>query len=270
MPTATFAMTTFGNNTIVKFTAAQLKTSGTPTPVVTITAAGASPAGLAFDGNGNLWVASYDNNTVVEYSGSQLAATGSPTPAVTISATGGSLNGPVGLAFDASGGLWVANAVQNVNTVVKYSSSQLASSGSPTPAVTLSANASSINGPLFLAFDASGDLWVANGNFSQNTVVEFTPSQIASSGSPTPNVTLGASAGSLMDPAGLAFNGSGNLWVSNAYVSNLGSSTVVEFAASQIVSNGTPTPNVTLSSSSLISPFGLAFQPHASGLPIKE
>ena len=51
---------------------------------------------------------------------------------------------------------------------------------------------------------------------------------------------------------------------------NNGRATVVEFAASQLVSNGTPTPNITLGGTSLIGTFGLAFQPHASGLPIKE
>jgi sugar lactone lactonase YvrE len=262
-------MTTFTNHTIVEYSAAQLKLSGTPTPVVVITVAGAQPAGLAFDGHGNLWVADYATNTVLGFSASQLSSTGSPTPAITISASAGSIQEPVGIAFDASGSLWVANTSNAANSVVKFTSSQLASSGSPTPSVILTATAMSINGPLLIAFDASGDLWVANGNFSQNTVVEFGASQITASGSPTPTVTIGASAGSLANPGGLAFDGSGNLWVSNVGVSNLGSSTIVEFAASQLVSSGTPTPNVTLGGSSLVGPFGLAFQPHASNLPIK-
>jgi hypothetical protein len=107
------------------------------------------------------------------------------------------------IAFDANGNLWVANGGQaNYSSVVEFSAAQLAASGSPAPNVTLTPNAGSLNQPAGLAFDASGDLWVSN--MGANTVVEFTPSQIASSGSPTPGVTV--SGPSLNGPAGLAFD----------------------------------------------------------------
>ena len=202
-------VSTFSNATIQEYTAAQLKTSATPTPSATITLTGAEPAGLAFDSHGNLWVASYTANTILEFSSSQLSSGGVSSPAITL----GGMSGPVGIAFDAGGSLWVANT--GANTLAKYTSSQLTSSGSPTPAVTITANAGSIVGPLFIAFDASGALWVANGNNGQNTVVSFSAAQLASSGSPVPAVTLSAIAGSLSNPGGLAFDGNGNLWVGN-------------------------------------------------------
>jgi sugar lactone lactonase YvrE len=259
-------LTHFGANTVAEYSASQLNASGAPTPAVTLSANAESlsdPAGLAFDSSGNLWIVNASTATVVEFTASQLASTGSPTPAVTISASSASLDEPIGIAFDASGNLWVSNIG---GSIVAFTPSQVAASGAPTPTVILTAAAGSINGPLMIAFDASGKLWVANGDHGQNTVVAFSPSQLTTTGSPTPVVTLSANAGSLNGPAGLAFDASGSLWVSNLDGT---SPTVVGFTASQIATSGSPTPNVTVTSSSLSEPFGLAFDPHAASLPIK-
>ena len=43
------------------------------------------------------------------------------------------------------------------------------------PNITISTTGTSLDGPNALAFDSSGDLWVAN--FANSTVVEFTPGQ---------------------------------------------------------------------------------------------
>jgi sugar lactone lactonase YvrE len=240
------------NSTVVEFSASQLGASGSPTPAVTLSGAALNgPEGLAFDFGGNLWVVNAGSSTVIEFTPNQLGASGSPTPAVTLSATGGSLNNPVGLAFDPNGNLWVANYTSS--TVVAFTPSQLVPSGSPMPVVTLSPAGGSLSGPEGLAFDGSGNLWVANNTSS--TVVEFVMNQL---GSPTPQVTLSATTGSLNRPVGLVFDLSGNLWVANG-----GGNTVVQFALGQLVGSGAPTPHVTLSGSSLVHPFGLAFDPSA-------
>jgi secreted PhoX family phosphatase len=145
-----------------------------------------TPLRLAFDGSGNLWVAdggTGSNNTVVEFSASQLTHSGTPTPTVILSDDGhGSLDEPFGLAFDGGGNLWVTNGKDS--SVVEFTPSQLASSGDPTPTVTLSANHGSLAFPTDLALDASGDLWVSNGGFTNGnaSVVEFGASQLLSSG----------------------------------------------------------------------------------------
>ena len=185
--------------TVVQYSAGQLGSTTSAAPATAI-GLGAFSAAVAFDANGNLWVTLAGNNAVVEYTASQLSASGTPTPAVTLTATAGSLKFPAGLAFDASGNLWVANASNT--TVVAFSPSQLATTGSPTPAVTLSATAGSLSEPAGLAFAASGSLWVANEG--ANSVVEFTASQLMVSGSPTPNVTVTGNA--LSEPFGLAFD----------------------------------------------------------------
>ena len=246
----------FSNNTVVEFTSSQLAASGSPTPVVALSAtAGGSldgPVGLVFDSSGDLWTENYNGNTIVEFTASQLSASGSPSPQVTLFATT-SLDQPHGLAFDASGDLWVANYPDN--TIIEFTPSEMVT-GIPTPNVTIASTAGSLSGPLGLAFDPSGDLWVAN--FNQNTVAEFTPSELATSGSPTPNVTLSANSNNSLDrPWGLAFDSSGNFWVANG-----DNSTVVEFTPSQLAATGSPTPNVTLSANpdnSLDDPIGLVF-----------
>lgn len=249
---------------VYEFAAAQLTTTGAPTPAVTLNTDGSSLSfvqGLGFDAAGDLWVVN-PTNTVVEFTPSQIAQTGSPTPVVTLADDGsGSLSTPLTLAFDGSGNLWVANGgTGSNNTVVEFSSGQLTHSGTPTPTVTLSDNGhGSLHGPDALAFDSEGDLWVTNGGDS--SVVEFTPSQFANSGSPTPTVTLSASHGSLLFPTDLTFDVSGDLWVSNGGSLSAGSASVVEFGASQLLSSGTPTPIQTLSGGPITEPYSLAFDP---------
>ncbi|MBU6409893.1 MAG: hypothetical protein KGR98_05840, partial [Verrucomicrobia bacterium] len=69
----------------------------------------ASPWGLAFDNNGNLWVADSATNQIDEYNSSGILVT-------QIANT--NLNQPSGLAFDSTGNLYVANF--NTNTIVKF------------------------------------------------------------------------------------------------------------------------------------------------------
>lgn len=171
----------FGNGTLVRFDPAQLASSGAPTPAVVISGVG-HPAALAFDASGSLWVSDVRRNRLVAFAETQLATSGSPIPRIVLSAADHSLASPWGLAFDASGSLWVANI--GSRTVVAFGPAQLAASGSPTPRVTLAGNAAGAPGtPLGLAFDADGGLWVAS---DEGELRKFDRAQLASSGTPTP------------------------------------------------------------------------------------
>jgi hypothetical protein len=132
---------------------------------------------------------------LVEFSKAELAMA-SPKPTVTISSTGGT--DPV---FTASGNLWMVTGggpkddcfgSPCTNELVEFTKAQLATSGSPTPAVTISSTkpgaAGSLWGPYGLAFTSSGDVWVSN--FNKPTAVEFARGQLATSGSPTPVRTI--------------------------------------------------------------------------------
>lgn len=213
-----------------------------------------APSAVAFDRLQRLWVANVKTGTVVRFDPGQLAAGGAQTPVVVI--TG--LAQPTALAFDAGGSLWVANS--QTNTLVKYSAAQLGASGAPTPQVVLSASESSISNPFALAFDAVGNLWVAN--VGKSTIVAFAPEALAATGSPLPRIEFSSRTSSSQLPVGLAFDPRGDLWVTSAEGS------LLRFAAGDLTETGTPEPTAELflNGHSLLS--GIAFWPTSPGLPI--
>jgi hypothetical protein len=174
------------------------------TPTATLTGLN-QPMAMAFDGSGNLYVASQDNDTVNEF------APGSTTPSATL--TG--VNGPWGMAFDNAGNLYVANYGGGTGTTV----SKFAP-GCATPTATLTG----LDGPVALAFDSSGNLYVSN--WDNDTVSKFAP------GSTTPGATLTG----VNCPIALAFDSSSDL-----YVSNWGNDTVSKFASGSTTPSATLT-----------------------------
>lgn len=213
------------------------------------------PDGVALDAAGNAWVTNFMSNTIVEYSKAQLAAGGKPTPVATITAAGSAVSSASGAAFDSAGDLWVAYA--GSNSIVEFTPAQLAAGGAQTPAVSLASTSSghggSLDAPYFLAFDAHGDLWVPN--FQGNTLVEFTPGQLTTSGPTTPAVTISQDAQQLLrGPASITFDSAGDLWVACT-----GSNSVLDYAPSQL-STGAPAP-----ANSLDAPFPTQAQFDAAG-----
>lgn len=231
--------------------------SGSPATVNATTGAEMNATYTPRPGSGGLWITG-DSGTpsAVEYTAAQLANEKPSNASVAI----GVPSGPAGPAFDVNGNLWVP--LINQNAIVEYTASQLGASASPTPAVRLSANAGSLNGPAVLAFDTSGNLWVTNSGIDANTVVQFTASQLISGGSPAPAVTIGTSGNSLNVPYGMAFDAHGNLWVGD-----MNSPSVVEFTPSQLAASGTPAPTITIQSDtlgSILGPHALAFDSHGN------
>jgi ligand-binding sensor domain-containing protein len=226
---------------VVEYAKSQLSRASPIYGVIVISNSGGSSGGLAFDSSGDLWVDGYGNDNIVEYAKSQLAKSGSPKPKVTISNDiEGDLSAPFGLAFDRSGNLWVGN--ENTGEVIEYAKSQLAKSGSPKPKVALSTG-----GAEEVAFDSSGDLWVADPN---GEVAEYTKNQLTKA-SPYPEVTISSGGAS----HGLAFDSAGDLWVAN-----YDTSTVEEFTKAQLRTSGAPTPRQTINEQSG-GPVALAIEP---------
>jgi sugar lactone lactonase YvrE len=145
-----------GAASFAEFSASQLATGGNISANVKLTASSgvATPSGLAFDADGNLWIANSDpigtTSGVVAFTAAQLASSATLAPAIAVLFQNPALTG--GVAFDESGSLWVSNA--GANALYKYSADQLASSGTPTPAATISlGTGGSLDLPAALVFD---------------------------------------------------------------------------------------------------------------------
>jgi sugar lactone lactonase YvrE len=259
-------------NTILGYSAAQIKSSTTEAPAIVIGTPPGSDgnplggnAAIAFDRSGNLWVAEDGTgpNTLIMYPAGKLRTSSTPTPALTITSAAmvdepdsAFMGVPVALAFDAVGNLWVACEFPGSGSLLEFTPSQLGTSGNHRPAVAITTNNGSINVPQAIAFDRAGNLWLAN----EDDIVEFSVSQLASSGSPAPAITLGSQGQSNLFPSGLAFDHSGNLWVA----SHLGRA-AYEFTPTQLLVGGTPAPATTLTavgtSGGLNGAISIAFDP---------
>jgi hypothetical protein len=181
---------------LINFTPSQLSAGGAQFPNTKIVSSNFSQLeGIQFDSAGTLWVADFANSDVYGFKAATLAAAEGTTADLVpdIINSSASINGPTDVLVDSSGNQWVSNCFGD--TVLEFAASDIASSGSPTPIVVLSATSvgasSSLDCPEGLDFDKKGNLWVSNAisdNFG--SIVEFTPSQITTSGNPVPHIFL--------------------------------------------------------------------------------
>lgn len=163
------------NGTVLRFVPA----GGTPGTFATNLS---NPKGLAFDGNGHVYVADAGSGTIYRYN----AIDGSQQFTYAVG-----LTSPVGLTFDVTGNLFAADA--GSGAIFKFSSVD----GSRTTF------ASAAGGPAGLAFDGSGNLFVAD--FTGGVVYKFTP-----------DGTRTTFATALSFPAGVAIDSSNNVFVADS------------------------------------------------------
>ena len=168
------------SNSIVRYDSAQLAAGGAPTPALRLSGVG-HPTAIAFDTAGALWMVDTRNHRVVKFGAAKIAATGAPTPDVIFTARNGSLQNPSGLAFDATGRLWIANGGNQ--SIVAFATAQLLASGSPEPSVVLTESVADGAFPAGLAFDGGGALWVTN---RSGVLTQYARSVLGASGAPVP------------------------------------------------------------------------------------
>jgi sugar lactone lactonase YvrE len=196
------------------------------------------PAGVAVDKAGDLFVAERSNNRILEFvppfsSGMNASMViGQPSFVSSVAATSQSgLWLPAGIALDRAGHLFVAD--QSNNRVLEFEPPFLAGMKasvvigqlnfiSRTAAVT----ASGLSGPLGVALDAGGNLFVADAR--NNRVLEFKPpfvngkaAAVVIGQSAFTTNTGATTATGLVFPAGIGLDGSGNLYVSDSNNSRL-------------------------------------------------
>jgi len=216
-----------------------------------------APEGLTFDSSGNLWVADpgyyrveefmtpfsngeaaslvlgQDNFTAKNFPNEPSCPPQCGTPTMS------TLDGPNDVAFDSAGNLWVAD--RNDHRVSEFTPPFTNGEAASTTVggdcsifgQVLAANCASVID--FIGFDHSGLLWVSDtGN---GRVLGF-PAPLTSGenasfvlGEPdfqtTYGFTVNATQSNLVSPEGLAFDSSGNLWISDS-----GLNRVLEFSSS--------------------------------------
>jgi len=128
-----------------------------------------SPAGLAADGIGNIFIADAGNNRIrkVDTNGFILtvAGGGNDYPGNGEAATNVSLNNPQGVAVDMAGNLFIADAGYNRIRRVGVKGLMTTVAGNGTNAYSGDGGAAtnaSLNNPLAVAVDASGNLFIAD------------------------------------------------------------------------------------------------------------
>ena len=236
-----------GSRNIMGFSPTQLATTGIITNsanvTLTLPVAGngnGAPIAMAFSSSGDEWAGYCKGGTKVpqvisKFGSAKLGISGVLDADVTITlpASDGTYDCASALAFDSSGNLWVG---MYLGHVLRFGASQLSSSGTPTPEVTLTS--SSFAGIVDLLFDTDGALFVAA--YSTPTLSRLSPSQLtADSATLVPDVLLSLPAGA--GAGGLAFGTDGSLWVSD-----YNHSSVLELKAPDLKTTGTPTPLLTL------------------------
>jgi sugar lactone lactonase YvrE len=228
-----------------------------------------SPYGLRFDSSGNLWVADLLNGRVLEYkapfSTHEAASLVIGEPSFTaandeVSKTG--LNAPNSLAFDSSGDLWVVDGhrvLEYATPLITHEAATLVIGQNTFTNSSTATTTTGLNLPNGLAFDSSGNLWVADtlndrvlqykapfSTFEAASVV-IGQTSFTNSTQPYPiNPTLTG----LDQPTGIAFDSSGNLWVADwvdARVLEYGGSAAATISSS---TTSTSAPSSTSSSSS--------------------
>jgi len=178
--------------------------------------------GLAFDASGNLYVAAGDVFKL-NHDGSRTGYSG-------VGAYG--QGDSYGMAFDTLGNLYTSN-ISGMSYNIFWIG-KVAPGGGNATVFAECYGSGILDAPLGIAFDAKGNLFVANSG--NNTIAEFTPGG---------NGTVFASTG-LNHPMGLAFDSTGDLFVSNTDGNN-----IMKF---------TPEGNSTVfASTGLNNPMGLAF-----------
>lgn len=181
-----------------------------------------APSGIVIDSAGNLYVGDAEAHVIRKITAAGVVTTFAGTNNVAGSADGtgtaASFNDPAGLAIDAAGNLFVADAKNNkirkvtpAGVVTTYAGSGTAGSGDST-----TATSATFNVPVNLAIDSDGFLYVADTN--SKLIRKISPSgkvtTVAGGGIGTDTANAGKDA-SFVGPTSVVFDKSKTLYVAD-------------------------------------------------------
>jgi sugar lactone lactonase YvrE len=162
-----------------------------------------NPYGVTVDPSGNVFVADQGNNRIAKFSssGTFISSFGSA------GSGDGQFSFAYGVTSDKVGNIYVADAGNNRIQKFSNSGSFLTSFGTGV-----------LNSPNLLTTDSDGDVWVAD--VGSNKIRQFSGSGtlLSSIGVPGPGWGgAGTGDGQLNRPYGVAFDSSGNVWVTDTF-----------------------------------------------------
>ena len=245
-----------GPNTVTVFAAGA---SGNATPATTISTISPAnqtgyPTGIALDPAGNVYV----TNNQYRATGNGIypsvtvyapGAGGTAPPTRTITGAHTGMNGPVGIARDAAGNLYVANAGNSCcglgNSITVYGAG---ARGDAAPTATIVGGNTGLDAPSGVALDAAGHLYVANADGNSITVYGS-----RATGNATPSATITGGSTGLNRPVGIALDVAGRI-----YVANSGDNSITVYAAG---ASGNAAPLLTIAgeTTGLNAPLGITF-----------
>jgi len=177
--------------------------------------------GIALDSAGNLYIADAANQRIrkVTAAGKISTVAGNGTAGYAGdggTATNAELNGPMGVAVDAAGNLYIADSNNNrirkvangkITTVAGNGTAGYAGNGGP-------ALSAELSGPTDVAVDSAGDLYIADcTNNVIRKVAGGTISTVAGGGSNSPTQSGAATSAMIIDPWNVALDSAGNLYI---------------------------------------------------------
>ncbi len=188
------------------------------------------PVGVTTDASGNVYIADEDNNRIRKVNALGIISTIAGTGKAGDGGDGGQdtaaeLNGPWGVAFDAAGNMYIADLYNN--RIRKVNAAGIISLFAGTEALTGPgyagdggpATAARLNYPSRVAFDASGNVYIADEY--NNRVRKVNAAGIISTFAGNGTGSYGGDGGpdtaaEINIPVGVAFDAAGNLYIADA------------------------------------------------------
>jgi sugar lactone lactonase YvrE len=181
------------------------------------------PAAVAIDASGNIYVADWGNNlirkittagVVSTYAGSGFAGYTNGTALLA------SFSEPTGLAIDASGNLFVADAGNNLIRKISANATVTTIAGSDTTGYADGADTAAVFfNPLAVAVDGSDNVYVADAG---NDLIRLVNSAgVVSTFAGQVNTAADTAASPFNNPSGIALGSGGNLFVANYLDNNI-------------------------------------------------
>lgn len=161
----------FGNAWVADNTGARISefnAAGAISPATGFTGGSLNGAtGIAIDVSGQVWVTNQTGNSLSTFSKSGSALN---------NFTGGGLNGPSGIAIDGAGDVWIANSGAGTgNSISEYipGAGFVSTTSGGYRAESADGTTNPLQGPLGIAVDGSGNVWVTNNASGANSITEF-------------------------------------------------------------------------------------------------